>query len=185
MHVTDTTTWPGWFAALLCLGVFCAGCLLYWLVRRRRYRQPVGLGLGVRVQGRLLGRVGALARGSEAGLLRFKTLVRLDPPSLLEVWLSRAEEVLLVEQEGRCIPVIVGAEARGARSGTFVTADGLPVTLFRDETLYRQPTAEPALLAGRLVLGQWPELRPPLPVAIALIWLVGLVCWLFATAPAV
>ena len=181
MHVTSgaALTWPGWFAALLCLGAFCGGCFLYWLVWRRRYRQPAGPGFGARVQGRLLGRAGALAR--------FKTLARLDPPSLQEIWLSRAEEVLLVEQEGRCIPVIVGPEARGARSGTFVTADGLSVTLYRDETLYREPTAEAALLAGRVVLGEWPELRSlRIPVAVGtLIWLVGLVCWLFATTPAV
>jgi hypothetical protein len=92
---------------------------------------------------------------------------------------------LLVEQEGRCIPVIVGPEARGARSGTFVTADGLPVTLFRHETLYREPTAEPALLAGRVVLGQWPDLRSlRVPVAVGtLLWLAVVACWLFSSPP--
>jgi hypothetical protein len=162
-------------AALLCLGILWGAYFSYGVARRRRYRRPPGPGFDARVQGRLIGRAGALV-GRDGSPLQLKTMVPYHALTLQERWLSRAHEVLLVEQEGRCVPVIVGPEARGARSGTLVTADGLPVTMFRHETLYREPVAEHALLAGRVVLGQWPEPQALcLPVAVGLVWLLGLI----------
>jgi hypothetical protein len=166
MDVTvSTASTSGWIAALLCLGVLCNGYFLYSFLRRRRFRRPHGPGFCARVQGRLVGRVGALAYRTEEG----------TP--------GRAEEVLLIEQDGRTISVAVASDARGVRAGSFLCADGVPVVLLRDETLYRQP-AEPGLLARRLIVGYWPELRwLRVPAAIGcLIWLLGIGCWFGVTA---
>ena len=162
--VSTTSTWSGWIAVLLCLGVLCNGYFFYSFLRRHRYRHPDGL--TIRVEGRLVGRVGALAYRTESGAA------------------GRAEEVLLVEQDDRSIAVAVGSGARGLRAGSFLCVDGVPVTLVREETLYRQGAAEPALLARRLVVGYWPELRwLRVPAAIGcLIWLLGVGCWFGAAA---
>jgi hypothetical protein len=157
----------GWIAALLCVGALCGGYFIYGLLRQHRYRRPRGPGFSARVQGRLVGRIGSLPYRTQGGELQ------------------RADEVLLVQAEDRSIPVLVGTGARGARAGCFVIADGSPVTLIRDQPLHREPTNEPALLAGKLIVGSWPELHwLRLPVAIGcLIWLLGLACWLFEGKP--
>jgi hypothetical protein len=167
MDVTTAST-SGWIAVLLCLGVLCNGYFFYSFVRRRRFRRPDGPGFTARVEGRLVGRVGALAYRTEEGAP------------------GRAEEVLIVEQEGRTILVAVGGETRGVRAGSYLCADGTPVVLLRDETLYRQP-AEPGLLARRLVVGYWPELgwlRVPAAIG-CLIWLLGVGAWFGLSASTV
>ena len=160
--VISTAPWSGWVAGLFGLGLTCTSYFLYLLARQLRYRRPDGPGLRARVEGRLVGRAGALSFRTEAGEL------------------GRAEEVLLVEEDGRSVPVIAGAEARGLRAGSYLTVDGAPVTLLLEESLYRERSASSALLAGRLVVGRWPELRClRVPVAIGcLLWLTGLACWL-------
>lgn len=194
MNVTISTLppWPGWPAGFLALGLLCATYLLYVLLRQRRYRRPEGPGFSSRVEGRLVGRLGAA---------RYRTLPPFAPPpssprssamparpasGLTEpVAPDRADEVLLVEQAGRTIAVIAGSAARGARAGCFLTADGVAATLICEDSLYRETAGRPALLAGRVVFGRWPELRwLRVPVAIGcVIWLLGVACWLCSTPP--
>jgi hypothetical protein len=167
MVVATAPSWHAGGAGLLLLGVLCAGYFLYRLLRGHHYRQPRGPAFGARVQGSLLGRLGSVPYRTVAGER------------------GHADEALLVEEQGRSVAILAGRAARGLRAGCFVIADGVPATLTLEETLYRQRADQPALLAGRVLVGRWPELSwLRVPVAVGcLIWLLGLACWLFATPP--
>jgi len=151
-----------------------AALLLGALYLHFRYRRPAAPALSARVEGRLLGRFGALSyRGESGELARAQEVLLIEPGGPSGFTPLGGEAVKAAPTAGpsgftplggeavkaaptagwQSVPVIVDAAARGVRAGSFLIADGQPVTLLHDRSLFRAGTSEPALLALRLLVG--------------------------------
>jgi len=146
-----------WGWALLASGAITLVLLTYRFIWLERYRFPFRMAAGaVRLRGRVLGQIGEVvycvdADGEQVTARPF-TLECVDEPRQLVAPLGAVLDVRAHRHRrlGRL---------RGIMVGDRVTIDGIPATLRREESLYREAGRVPVVEAIRIAGGSWPELR--------------------------